>query len=163
MSELSLAMEWYRYNARVRDLYLKAILKLEKKERLRDRGASFPSVQDVFVHILDAYRWWFKCVADNDTASYERLRLENLTPNEIKKAVKDTNSLVFGYLRGLKERDLGRTITASYEDNGKKGVIKIKVRDMIWHMVEEELQHRGELNALLWQMDVDPPVTGWDG
>jgi len=32
---------------------------------------------------------------------------------------------------------------------------------MLWHMVEEELQHRGELNALLWQIDVDAPVFDW--
>ena len=33
--------------------------------------------------------------------------------------------------------------------------------DMLWHLVEEELQHRGELNALLWQEDIDPPVISW--
>ena len=32
---------------------------------------------------------------------------------------------------------------------------------MLWHLVEEELQHRGEVNALLWQINVDPPVTNW--
>ena len=37
--------------------------------------------------------------------------------------------------------------------------------DICWHMVEEELQHRGEINALLWQMDIDPRLQtteiGW--
>jgi hypothetical protein len=28
-------------------------------------------------------------------------------------------------------------------------------------MVEEELQHRGELDALLWQMNIDPPVGSY--
>ena len=32
---------------------------------------------------------------------------------------------------------------------------------MLWHLVEEELQHRGELNALLWQIDVEAPVSRW--
>jgi uncharacterized damage-inducible protein DinB len=35
------------------------------------------------------------------------------------------------------------------------------VREMLLHMVEEELQHRGEINALLWQMDIEPPITDW--
>ena len=43
------------------------------------------------------------------------------------------------------------------------GVVTVAVRKMLWHMVEEELQHRGELNALLWQMDVDAPVFDWIG
>jgi len=27
--------------------------------------------------------------------------------------------------------------------------------------VGEELQHRGELNALLWQINIGPPITEW--
>jgi uncharacterized damage-inducible protein DinB len=33
--------------------------------------------------------------------------------------------------------------------------------DIVWHMVEEQLQHFGELNALFWQLDIDPPVHAW--
>jgi hypothetical protein len=29
-------------------------------------------------------------------------------------------------------------------------------------MIEEELQHRGEINAVLWQTNIDPPIIGWD-
>ena len=35
------------------------------------------------------------------------------------------------------------------------------MRDALWHLVEEELQHRGEINALLWQIDVDAPIVNW--
>jgi hypothetical protein len=28
-------------------------------------------------------------------------------------------------------------------------------------MVEEQLQHVGELNALFWQMDIDPHARSW--
>ena len=35
-------------------------------------------------------------------------------------------------------------------------------RGMVLHMIEEELQHRGELNALLWQIDAAPPDIGFD-
>ncbi len=38
---------------------------------------------------------------------------------------------------------------------------RIPVREVLWHLVEEELQHRGELIALLWQIDVDAPVYSW--
>jgi uncharacterized damage-inducible protein DinB len=38
----------------------------------------------------------------------------------------------------------------------------LELRQMLLHMVEEELQHRGEMNALLWQMDVDPPIVSFD-
>lgn len=35
------------------------------------------------------------------------------------------------------------------------------VRETLYHLVEHELQHRGELNALLWQIDVEPPIQDW--
>ncbi len=35
------------------------------------------------------------------------------------------------------------------------------MRDAPWRLVEEELQHRGEVNALLWPIDVDAPVFNW--
>lgn len=161
MDELTLAREWYRYNVRVREGYLDKILTLPGKERMRDRGASFPSIQDVFVHVLDAYRWWFHHVAEDDVLSFQPLRLSKSSPLAIRRAVAETNQLVLGYLKGLTEADLGKWIIATYMEDGKKGRIRIRVRDMLWHMVEEELQHRGELNALLWQLEVDPPIQGW--
>lgn len=35
------------------------------------------------------------------------------------------------------------------------------VRGTLYHLIEHELQHRGELNALLWQINVDPPIMDW--
>ena len=43
----------------------------------------------------------------------------------------------------------------------EEGHNKERGRGTLRHMVEEELQHRGELNALLWQDDIEPPVTDW--
>ncbi len=39
--------------------------------------------------------------------------------------------------------------------------MKVDLRTIIWHMVEEELHRRGEMNAVLWQMNVDAPTRGW--
>lgn len=33
--------------------------------------------------------------------------------------------------------------------------------EVLWHMVEEELQHRGEIIALLWMEDIEPPWTSF--
>jgi uncharacterized damage-inducible protein DinB len=60
----------------------------------------------------------------------------------------------------LTEANLSRTIvreTGKWQDH----VCHIPVREALWHLVEEELHHRGELNALLWQIDVDAPVVSW--
>jgi uncharacterized damage-inducible protein DinB len=36
------------------------------------------------------------------------------------------------------------------------------IRSTLQHVIEHELQHRGELNAVLWQIDVEPPILDWD-
>ncbi|MCI4340127.1 MAG: hypothetical protein L3J73_02500 [Thermoplasmata archaeon] len=61
-SELGLIQSLYAYNSRVRARYLTAIWKLPTRERYRDRGASYPSIVDIFMHALDAYRVWFDVV-----------------------------------------------------------------------------------------------------
>ncbi|HKS59908.1 MAG TPA: hypothetical protein VJS68_03930, partial [Thermoplasmata archaeon] len=58
-SELDLVRRLYDYNSRTRTKYLEAIWKLPLRERYRNRGASYPSLVDIFLHVLDAYRLWF--------------------------------------------------------------------------------------------------------
>jgi uncharacterized damage-inducible protein DinB len=60
----------------------------------------------------------------------------------------------------LTETNLSRTIFRE-KGMGSDHDCHIPVRDALWHLVEEDLQHRGELNALLWQVNVDAPVVSW--
>jgi uncharacterized damage-inducible protein DinB len=71
----------------------------------------------------------------------------------------------------LSSRRLAKSLTPSRLDrsfvvrgvrgDGKPFEMKMNLRTIIWHMVEEELQHRGEMNALFWQIDVDAPTRAW--
>ena len=36
-----------------------------------------------------------------------------------------------------------------------------QVKDVLIHVFTEELHHRGEIIAILWQMDIQPPDMGW--
>jgi uncharacterized damage-inducible protein DinB len=66
MSALQEIKFWYAYNSHVRKAYLKKILSLPEDEALKDRGASYPSILDIFVHVLDGYRYWFFVVREGD-------------------------------------------------------------------------------------------------
>ncbi len=155
-SELDTIRELYRYNSRVRKKYLARIWGLPPAARYRGRGASFPSLADIFLHVLDAYRWWFRSVYQNDTSWKDYPLGIRLSRAQARKEERATDRLVQGILRGLRPRDLSRTLPIP----GSRGR-RIAVRVLLLHMAEEELQHRGELNALLWQDDVEPPVTGF--
>jgi uncharacterized damage-inducible protein DinB len=159
-SELELLKEWYSYNSYVRKKYLQEIFeKLPEGERYRDRGASFPSVIDIFMHVIDAYRTWFIYAYEDRYAEFERLRgQKKYTKEEVESEEAKLETLLNNFLNALTPDDLERSLVFK----GRKDYRKMKLRDMLWHMVEEDLQHRGELNALFWQLDIDPPVTGWN-
>jgi uncharacterized damage-inducible protein DinB len=150
-------VQWYRYNSRVRKKYLRTLSKLPKSKLFKRTEASFPTVLQILVHVLDAYRWWFIYVSNDRIMEYQRMRTEVKTIAEAEKLESEVDSLVMRYVETLNSEDLKREIT--WHENGK--IEKININEMLHHMIEEELQHRGEMNAVLWEMGVEPPVSEW--
>jgi uncharacterized damage-inducible protein DinB len=120
-------------------------------------GASFPTVLQIFVHVLDAYRWWFIYVLNGKVREYQGFRTKVKTMGEAGELESEVDSLVMRYVETLSSEDLRREIT--WQEEGK--IEKISINEMLHHMIEEELQHRGEMNAILWEMGVEPPVSEW--
>ena len=155
-SELQSLQDWYRYNSFVRKKYLRVIFsnRIPESERYKSRGASFPSIVDIFVHVIDAYRWWFLFVYSDRMSAWKRLREQKrYSRKEVAEEEREIDSYVMDFVNSLRPLDLSRVI----RNQNRRGTIEL--RQMLLHMVEEELQHRGELNALLWQMNVEPPIT----
>jgi uncharacterized damage-inducible protein DinB len=153
--ELDLIRELYRYNARGRRGYLRKIWSLGPKQRYRNRGASFPSMVDIYMHILDAYRWWFLAVYQKGTFDEYPLG-QKYTRREATRETDKLDRMLHKVLRELRPGDLKRQLTLPTRSRER-----VTVRKMLVHMIEEELQHKGELNALLWQIDVEAPVHGF--
>jgi uncharacterized damage-inducible protein DinB len=159
-SELGLIQSLYVYNSGVRAKYLTAIWKLPPRERYRNRGASFPSVVDIFLHVLDGYRVWFDEVyAHGTTPDWYPLGVR-YTLAEARREMRAIDRRVLRVVGSLRPSDLNRRLALPEAWRPRK---HIDLRVLLVHMVEEELQHRGEMNALLWQMGRIPPVTGYFG
>ncbi len=158
-SELELIRTLYQYNSQTRAKYLTAIWKLPPRERYRDRGASFPSLVDIYLHVLDAYRLWFDEVyAGGGPPDWYPLG-QRFTLPEARRETRAIDLRVRRVLRSLRPADLDHRLSLPKRWRTRK---RIAVRVLLIHMIEEELQHRGEMNALLWQKGRDPPVTGFD-
>jgi uncharacterized damage-inducible protein DinB len=76
----------------------------------------------------------------------------------VKNLEREVDSYIRNFLQNLKSKDLSRPF---YYLNDEGKIVRRRLVDLLWHMVEEELQHRGEMNALLWQDDIDPPIISW--
>ena len=159
MSELGALRTFYRFNSRVRKKYLETILGLPPEERLKDRGASHPSLQEIYVHVLEALHWWLEYVPQDRVGEVRELSGRELTPDQLRTETERADRIALDYLEGLSESDLTKEMTCRFPSRaGPPQEAHFPIGDVLWHMVEEELQHRGELNALLWQMDTDPPI-----
>ncbi|MGA7924185.1 MAG: DinB family protein [Thermoplasmata archaeon] len=156
-SELDTIRALYQYNSQVRKKYLAIIWRLPLKERYKARGASYPSLVDIYLHVLDAYRFWFYTVYDRDTNWTEYPLGVRLTRAQAVREEQKIDRFLRATLSKLRPGDLTRRFRV--RPSGKE---RISLRVLLIHMAEEELQHRGEMNALLWQANVEPPVTGFD-
>jgi len=159
-SEVETFRAWFSYLADTRRGYLEALAKLPPEELARDRGASYPTLLDIFAHSQGALYFWMKSVA---TFPFPPQEGDADAPPSIEVLRKDeqyVQTQIQRVMAELTEADLSRTIVrekAKWQDH----LCHIPIRDALWHLVEEELQHRGELNALLWQINADVPIVSW--
>lgn len=163
MGELDFIREWYAYNSEVRLKYLQALRELPPEQLAADRGASFPSILRIYCHVLEAYNWWFDSVcAHHNGDSMRKAWHDGMGVDEAEAETRWTDDMLRSFLSGVNEEGLQERIRWRRTKNGEVAEIEMRLRDIAWHMVEEELQHRGEINALFWQIDIDPPQTAWD-
>ena len=160
VSEVDTIREWFAYIAEARRGYLETFAKLPVAELSRDRGASFPTLLDIFGHSQGALYFWMK-----DCARFEfppQVPDSANPPNlaDVRKDEKYIQAQIQRVMAELTEADLARRVHRE-KDKGSSHDCDIPIRDVLWHLVEEELQHRGEINALLWQIDVEAPVFDW--
>jgi uncharacterized damage-inducible protein DinB len=159
-SELETIRAWFAYITDTRRGYLETLAKLPAAELTRDRGASFPSLLDIFAHSQGALYYWMKDCATYPFPPQEGDAEGPPTIDVVRKDETYIQTQIQRVMTELTDAGLSRTILrpkAKWSNHD----CQVPVREALWHLVEEELQHRGELNALLWQSDIDPPVVSW--
>lgn len=151
--------ELLKYNRTVRHRYFDACAKLSWAEFTRDRGASFSSIRNIFVHTLGAIDYWLDFLQKESLRSEKKFD-EYKTFNDVRVYMQQVEKRMDDYLRKLSEKGLKRTFAVTGEDHR---IHRFTAEDVLIHVFEEEVHHRGELIALFWQMDVDPPSMEWKG
>ena len=151
--------ELLEYNETVRHRYFESFTKLSWDEFTKNREASFNSIRNIFVHTLGAIDYWLDSLQKQNLHS-ERKFDEYRTFNDVRTYMEHVEKRMHTYLHSLSPKGLKKTYKVT-GDNHK--TTKITAEDVLIHLFEEEVHHRGELIALSWQMDIDPPAMGWKG
>ncbi|MFZ0891404.1 MAG: DinB family protein [Thermoplasmata archaeon] len=159
-TELESFRAWFAYIADARQGYLETFAKLPAAELSRDRSASYPTLLDIFAHSQGALYFWFQ---NCSTVPFPPQDAESDGPATVAVLRKDETYLqtqIRAFMERLTEGELSRTIPVKRKQPSPHDC-NVPIREVLWHLVEEELQHRGEINALLWQIDVEPPIASW--
>lgn len=147
------------YNESVRHRYFECFTKLSWEEFTKNREASFHSIRNIFVHTLSAVDYWLDFLQKENLHS-KRKYDEYKTFDEVKAYMEHVKERMQHHFGSLPTDGLSKTYTLK-GDNDE--TIEVTAEDVLIHVFEEEVHHRGELIALLWQMGIEPPPMGWKG
>ncbi len=162
MSEAEWIRRWYAYNAAARHGYFETLAKLPPPELARDRGASFPTLLDILGHSMGGIETWIVRMSPLTGEPFGHCPLPQPdTLDDLRKYQSWVEEQVDRFFSRLSDQDLDRTFLVPKLPPWWDEDFTANVRATLLHVVEHELQHRGELNALLWQIDVDPPILDW--
>jgi len=162
MNEVESLRKWYAYNAVARHAYFETLSMLPPAELTRDRGASFPTLLDILGHSMGGIETWVVRMSALTGEPFAPCDLPNPeTLDDLRKYQAWVEERVDLFFSRLTEKDLERTFLVPKLPPWWDEDFTASVRSTILHVIEHELQHRGEMNALLWQIDVEPPILDW--
>ena len=144
------------YNEKVRHRYFEALSKLPWNEFVKNREASFHSLRNIFIHTLGAIDYWLDFLQSQKSSHKEFDEYQ--TFQDVRDRMEYIEKRMQGYLNSLPIGGLEKKYTVTNDANE---TIEVTAEDVLIHVFEEEVHHRGELIALLWQMGIEPPLMGW--
>jgi uncharacterized damage-inducible protein DinB len=146
------------YSQFLRHKYLETLSKLSWEEVIKDRGASFPSLRDIYLHMVFVVDAYINYILQGNP-NYPSLNYNEYDSIEkITKYLEQVESKANAYLGKVTPEELARNIERKQKDGS---TFLVPVEDILLDFFQEETHHRGELIALLWQMDVAPPHMGF--
>ena len=147
------------YNEAVRHRYFENLASLSWDEFTENREASFHSIRNIFVHTLGAIDFWLDFLQKESLHSRRNYDKYG-SFEDVKAYMEQVEKRTHEYLNPLTTEGL-RKVYIAKDDDGK--TFEVTAEDILIHVFEEEVHHRGELIALLWQINVEPPPMGWKG
>ena len=148
----------YEYNWRVLRDYAEALAKLPEDELLKNREATHESLKNIFHHILSVHDGWLNVTAQGASADpvmrekdFDEVRSMEPLRGYLEKIIAKEKR----FLAKLTDKDLDRGVQPEWKTRPHP------LRDALMQVTLEQAHHTGELIALLWQINVEPPEMTW--
>jgi uncharacterized damage-inducible protein DinB len=149
----------FDYNWAVFDAYLARAERLPWRAATANRGSGHLSIKNTLVHILNVHEAWFGYVLPRRIADMRRAtgrRTDELRSWRAVRAYRDrVKATLDDVLAGLTDRQLRAPIKAPWMPG------RYTVGDAAMQTTLEQAHHLGEIIALFWQKDIEPPEMTW--
>ena len=149
----------FGYNWYSRRKILKSMAEIPWKKVVENCGASFDCARDIFIHSLQAEQFWIRRLSGKSTEEIFKTPFTKFADiNAVQKYADEVETETNKYLKTLTDKKL----QSIFEYKGWDGKNKRnKIEDILMHVIEEEIHHRGELLCIYWQNDLTPPYTSY--
>lgn len=145
----------------LRHQYLHTFETLSWKDFIKDRSASFNSLRNIYLHSIECVEFITRIIESDAPLNIRHTPIsfeDYNTIETIRDYLDQVESRFNTLLTQLTPRELGRKVARMH---GNESSSTSTVEDHLIHLFQEEIHHFGEFIALLWQMNVKPPHTGW--
>lgn len=149
----------FAYNRKVLNSYLKAISKLPWKTASKNMESSHNSIKNTFVHILTVYNGWLNYNVYGRSSEIPHETEHNpdnySSAQDIRKFMSKVWKGVDKLMANLDDELLAKKIKAPWMPRSHA------LGDVLMQVSLEQAHHIGEIIALFWQMDIEPPEMTW--
>lgn len=142
----------------VRRRFINKLSELPWEAVVKNREASFYSMRNVVIHIIDNEEWIV------NLGIYGKRRETKPRPGEEYTSMKmiidhleEVEVKTRNYLKTADEKEFSRRADLPFPTRS----INMTVEECIFQSFTEQLYHIGEIIALLWQDNVEPPPMQW--
>ena len=109
------------------------------------------SLGTVARHIAGAEEGWFRYVVIRERDGWPDYAVEDYpTVESIKGLLADVRARTVAYLEVVDVADVDRVIETPWGE-------KLSIREIVWHVLEHEIHHRGEIYLMLGLLGMEAP------
>lgn len=147
------------YSSTVRRKFAEKLATLPFEVVDRNREASFYSMKNIMLHMIDNEDWMVGYVVRGRASEFSRRKWQEYGSMEaVLEHLAEVERKTAEFLKGADSQ----TMSASASFQTSKGVdISMTVEECLFQSFTEQLYHLGELISLLWQENIEPPTMQW--
>jgi len=160
--------ELHQYSSTVRRAFLEKLASLPWETVTKNREASYYSMKDIMLHMIDNEEMIVSgqilknkplTTAANKSTVVQGARdwEEYRDMQMIREHLDDVEKKTRAYLEKADENELARRVNFTV----RSGTFDLSVEECLMQSFTEQLYHMGELIALLWQENIEPPKMQW--